>query len=100
MLEALPLTMYDCTLVHLRRLRQISAPSVLDEKCLALRWAVLLAGIFAPAPACRHPNDMQFLSKQRPLRRRMALTQHVINESAKRNTVLRVIAFLLRCRGC
>ena len=57
-LEALPLTRYDwCVLLFgtvviftasvIQERSQRTIREILDEKCLALRWAVLLAGIFA-----------------------------------------------------
>ena len=57
-LEALPLTMYDWAVLAFGTLviftasviqerSQRTIREILDEKCLALRWAVLLAGIFA-----------------------------------------------------
>lgn len=69
MLEALPLTRYDWAVLLfgtvviftasvIQERSQRTIREILDEKCLALRWAVLLAGIFAvvlmafTAPAC------------------------------------------------
>ena len=58
MLEALPLTKYDWAVLLfgtivifvasvIQERSQRTIREILDEKCLALRWVVLLGGIFA-----------------------------------------------------
>lgn len=73
-LEALPLTRYDwCVLLFgtvviftasvIQERSQRTIREILDEKCLALRWAVRLPASSPScswaftAPACRHPNS-------------------------------------------